>query len=247
MKRHWQQGRIAGNRFQEVDWNCIENIWKDSECQQWCTWPKGAYAFFPEYIQEKTHTPFLAKCIIVDVLPLSYAFHAIPVYLLKSVSCNSAPLSSALGSLTSIYFWTIAVIYNSAGLWMTVPLSSFLQLSLLWAGRNTAGLLQAVVWFRHGTLSIWLIPLPGGKWELNLPVQTPPASLSLVLPIPVHFPQKLQTGLNRRLMALTFQVGRVLVKHLECCTRVPGDENWDIFEPVSRYMVYHTLGYTCMF
>ena len=33
-------------------------------------WPKRAYAFFPEYIQEKTHTPFLAKCIIVDVLPL---------------------------------------------------------------------------------------------------------------------------------------------------------------------------------
>ena len=33
-------------------------------------WPKRAYAFIPEYIQEKTHTPFLAKGIIVHVLPL---------------------------------------------------------------------------------------------------------------------------------------------------------------------------------
>ena len=24
-------------------------------------WPKRAYAFFPEYIQEKTHTPFMAN------------------------------------------------------------------------------------------------------------------------------------------------------------------------------------------
>ena len=37
-------------------------------------WPKRAYAFFPEYIQEKTHTPFLAKGIIVNVLPLFMCF-----------------------------------------------------------------------------------------------------------------------------------------------------------------------------
>ena len=36
--------------------------------------PKRAYAFFPEYIQEKTHTPFLAKGIIVHVLPLFMCF-----------------------------------------------------------------------------------------------------------------------------------------------------------------------------
>ena len=190
--------------------------------------------FFLNIFRKKRISPFWPSASLSTFCLFSYALNAIPVYLLKSVSCNSAPLSSPLGSLTSIYFWTIAVIYNSAGLWITVPLSSFLQLAFLWAGRNTAGLLQALIWFRHGTLSLWLIPLPGGKWELNLPVQTPPASLSLVLPIPVHLPQKLQTGPNRRLKALTLQVGRVLVKHLECCTRVPGDENWDIFQHVSR-------------
>ena len=37
-------------------------------------WPKRAYTFFPECIQEKTHTPFLAKGIIVHVLPLFMCF-----------------------------------------------------------------------------------------------------------------------------------------------------------------------------
>ena len=37
-------------------------------------WPKRAYAFFPEYIQEKTHTPFLAKGFIVEVLLLFLCF-----------------------------------------------------------------------------------------------------------------------------------------------------------------------------
>ena len=37
-------------------------------------WPKRAYVFFPEYIQEKTYTPFLAKGITVDVLPLFMCF-----------------------------------------------------------------------------------------------------------------------------------------------------------------------------
>ena len=39
-------------------------------------WPKRAYAFFPEYIQEKTHTPFLAKGIVVHDLPLFMCFEA---------------------------------------------------------------------------------------------------------------------------------------------------------------------------
>ena len=38
------------------------------------SWPKRAYAFFPEYVQEKTHKPFLAKGITVDVLPLFMYF-----------------------------------------------------------------------------------------------------------------------------------------------------------------------------
>ena len=36
---------------------------------------KRAYAVFSEYIQEKTHTPFLAKGIIVHVLPLFMCFN----------------------------------------------------------------------------------------------------------------------------------------------------------------------------
>ena len=39
-------------------------------------WPERAYAFFPEYIQEKTHTPFLAKGIIVHVFPLFMCFQS---------------------------------------------------------------------------------------------------------------------------------------------------------------------------
>ena len=36
--------------------------------------PKRTYAFSPEYIQEKTHTPFLAKCVILEVVPLFLCF-----------------------------------------------------------------------------------------------------------------------------------------------------------------------------
>ena len=79
-------------------------------------WPKRAYAFFPEYIQEKTHTPFLAKGIIVHGCRFSCAFKAIRIYLLKSVSCNSALLSNPLRCLPSIYLWTRVIIYNSASL-----------------------------------------------------------------------------------------------------------------------------------
>ena len=60
-KRIWKKGRIAGNRFQEVDSNRLESTWKAAKRGQRCPWPKRAYAFFPEYIQEKTHTPFLAN------------------------------------------------------------------------------------------------------------------------------------------------------------------------------------------
>ena len=37
-------------------------------------WPKRSYEFSPEYIQEKTHTRFLAQCIIVEVVPLFLRF-----------------------------------------------------------------------------------------------------------------------------------------------------------------------------
>ena len=110
----------------------------------------------------------------------------------------------------------------------------FLQLAFLWAGQQIPLLLQGLMCLWQGTLSLWLIPLPGGKWALHLPVQTPTASLLLVLPIPVHLAQKLQAVPNRRLKALTLQVGRELVKRLEWWTRIPGDENWDAFRNVSE-------------
>ena len=185
--------------------------------------------FFLNIFRKKRIRPFWPSASLSTFCLFSYAFRAIPVYPLQSFSWNSAPLSSPLRRLTSIYFWRIAVIYNSAGLWITVPLSSFLQLAFLWAGHKTAGLLQALICLWQGMLSLWLIPLPGGKWALHLPVQTPTASLSLVLPIPVHFAQKLQAVPKRRLKALTLQAGRVLVKHLEWWTRGPGYENWDAF------------------
>ena len=37
-------------------------------------WPKSTYAFFSEYIQEKTHKAFLARGLIVEVLPLFMCF-----------------------------------------------------------------------------------------------------------------------------------------------------------------------------
>ena len=79
-------------------------------------WPKRAYAFFPEYIQEKTHTPFLSKASLSTFCRFSCAFKAIRINLLKCVSCNSALLSKPLRCLPSIYLWTRVIIYNSAGL-----------------------------------------------------------------------------------------------------------------------------------
>ena len=83
---------------------------------RWLVWPKRAYAFFPEYIQEKTHTPFLAKGIIVHDLPLFMCFQGDSNLPLKSVSCNSALLSKPLRCLPSIYLLARVIIYNSAGL-----------------------------------------------------------------------------------------------------------------------------------
>ena len=92
-------------------------------------WPKRAYAFFPDYIQEKTNTSFLANCLIVEVLLLFLCFKASIIELLQSVSYNSDLLSNPLRWLTSIYFWTRVIIYNPAALWIAVPLSSIFQLA----------------------------------------------------------------------------------------------------------------------
>ena len=79
-------------------------------------WQKRAYVFFPEYIQEKTHTPFWPRASLFTICRFSCAFKEIRIYLLKSVSCNSELLSSPLRCLPSIYLWTRVITYNSAGL-----------------------------------------------------------------------------------------------------------------------------------
>ena len=79
-------------------------------------WPKRAYACFPEYIQENTHTPWWAGASLSTFCRFSCAVKVIRIYFLKSVSCNSALLSNPLRCLPSIYLWTRVIIYNSAGL-----------------------------------------------------------------------------------------------------------------------------------
>ena len=79
-------------------------------------WPKRAYAFFPEYIQEKTHTPFWPTASLSRFCRFSCALKAIQIYLRKSVSCNSDLLSNPLRCLPSIYLWTRVIIFNPAGL-----------------------------------------------------------------------------------------------------------------------------------
>ena len=190
-------------------------------------------AFFPEYIQEKTHLPFLANCIIVDIVPLSCALKTNPIYLLKTVSCNSLLLSNPFRCPTSIYFWMIVFINNPAGLWIAVTLRSIFQLAFLAAGRKTAGLLQALFWFR-GAGGPYLILHPDWKLEWSAIVQTPVASPSLVPSHPVHPPEKLQTVRNRGLQVLILQVGRLLVKWLEWRTHAPADQKWGSFRNLSR-------------
>ena len=64
-------------------------------------WPKRAYSFFPEYIQKKRIRPFGPRASLSTFCHFSCAFKAIRIYLLKSVSCNSALLSNPLRCLPS--------------------------------------------------------------------------------------------------------------------------------------------------
>ena len=105
-------------------------------------------SFFLNIFRKKHIRPFWPTASLSKFCHFSCALKANRIYLLKSVSCNSALLSNPVHCLTSKYFWTIIIIYNSAGLWIAVPLSSFFQLALLGAGHKTAGLFQALLWFR---------------------------------------------------------------------------------------------------
>ena len=63
-------------------------------------WPKRAYAFFPVYIQEKTHTPFWDKCTVFDVLKLFMCFRG-DSYLPPEISFLQFSLALKSSSLPS--------------------------------------------------------------------------------------------------------------------------------------------------
>ena len=175
---------------------------------------KGRMRFFLNIFRKKRIRPFWPMASLSTFCWFSCAFKAIRIYLLKSVPCYSALLSNPLRFLPSIYLWKIVIIYNSAGLWIVVPLSSIFQVAFLGAGCKSAGLLQALFWFRGqaepvvNSSSWWEIQWPA-------PVPTPRTSLSLVPPLPLHPQDKLQPIRNRRLTVLILQGGRLLGKRLE--------------------------------
>ena len=92
---------------------------------------KGRMRFFLNIFRIKRKRPFWPTASLSKYCRFSCALKASPIYLLKTVSCNSEFLSHSLRCLTSIYFWTIIIIYNPAGLWFAVPLSSIFKLTLL--------------------------------------------------------------------------------------------------------------------
>ena len=108
---------------------------------------KGVF-ILPEYIQEKRIRLSWPTASLGNFFRFSCALKASPIYVLKTVSCNSALLSNPFHFLTSIYIWTTVIIYNPASVWTAVPLSSIFQLAFLGAGPKTAGLLQALFWFQ---------------------------------------------------------------------------------------------------
>ena len=84
--------------------------------------------FFLNIFRKKRIRPFCPRESLWRFCLFSCALKAIRIDLLKSVSRNSALLSNPLRCLPSIYLWTRVIIYNSAGLWIAVPLSSIFQL-----------------------------------------------------------------------------------------------------------------------
>ena len=87
----WMSILTGGKRYFFIVQICIARL---------LAWLKRAYAFFPEFIQEKTHTRFLAKCIIVEVVPLFLCFKGdsnVPLeicFLLFCLAFKSASLPS---------------------------------------------------------------------------------------------------------------------------------------------------------
>ena len=80
-------------------------------------WPfQVAWLARKPIFRKKRIRPFWPRASLSTFCRFSSAFKAIRIYLLKSVSCNSALLSNPLRCLPSIYLWKRVIIYNSAGL-----------------------------------------------------------------------------------------------------------------------------------
>ena len=112
-------------------------------------WPKRAYAFFPEYIQEKTHTPFLGKGITVDVLLLFMCFKGdsnLPpeiCFLQFCLAFKSSSLPFLNLFVDESYHLSLCRCVNCSDPEFGISTCFF------GSCRKSAGLLQALSWFRR--------------------------------------------------------------------------------------------------
>ena len=148
---------MAGPAF--LDWTLFPAwpfcpLGSHTSLEHWFAFPgclvgqKWRMCFFLNIFRKKRIRPFWLRASLSTFCRFSCAFKAILIYLLKSVSCNSTLLSNPLRCPSSIYLWKRVIIYNSAGLWIAVPLNSIFQVAFLGAGCKSAGLLQDLFWFR---------------------------------------------------------------------------------------------------
>ena len=113
-------------------------------------WPKLVNAFSPEYIQEKMHTPFLAKCIIVEVVPLFLCFKGdsnVPLEICFLVFClafKSASLPSLNRFLDDSCPLLLCQLVNCCAPELNI------STSFLWAVRKSKILVQDLYWFPVG-------------------------------------------------------------------------------------------------
>ena len=166
--------------------------------------------FFLNIFRKKCMRPFWPTASLSTLCRISCALKASPIYLLKIVSCNSALLSNPLPGLTSIYVWTIVIIYNPAGLWIAVPLSSIFQLAFLELATKPQEYFRPHSGFR-GQAEPLVNSSSDWQLESHLLVHTPRASLSLFPPLPIRPLHKLQIVRYRRLKVLILQVVSLFV------------------------------------
>ena len=178
--------------------------------------------FLLNIFRRKRIRTFCPSASLSKSCPSSCALKAIQTYLLKSVSCYSASLSSPPRCLPSTDFWTIVVLYYSASLWNAVPLSSIYQFVIceLYASPK--------FWFRTYTASRWVaVTLVNSSSCREIcdmfPSKCLTTTVSLVLPLPSHPLPNWQPVWIRMLKGLSLQVSWLIVRQLECQTGAPGE------------------------